>query len=156
MKLTIIPSEKAIIKDGVGYDSIEQDLSWIPANVYAVQWDGSKGEIEYTDKDNEAITELGIYAQASTDFDNEKIRIEEAAKAAEDALPYEALFREVRNSQLKDCDWTVTVDSPLTNAKQTEWKTYRQALRDLPSNKTGTWRELYSDRSHSDWPTQPT
>jgi len=36
-----------------------------------------------------------------------------------------------RNSLLADCDWAVLTDSPLTTAKKTEWKAYRQALRDI-------------------------
>ena len=34
---------------------------------------------------------------------------------------------------LSASDWTVGNDSPLTTAKQIEWKTYRQALRDITS-----------------------
>ena len=36
-----------------------------------------------------------------------------------------------RDKRLAACDWTVLTDSPLTTAKKTEWKTYRQALRDI-------------------------
>lgn len=38
-----------------------------------------------------------------------------------------------RDEKLAACDWTVLTDSPLTTAKKTEWKTYRQALRDITS-----------------------
>lgn len=46
--------------------------------------------------------------------------------------------RETRNELLAASDWTQANDSPLTTAQKTKWKTYRQALRDLPSS--------------SDWP----
>ena len=46
--------------------------------------------------------------------------------------------RETRNELLAASDWTQANDSPLTRAQKTKWKTYRQALRDLPSS--------------SDWP----
>ena len=36
-----------------------------------------------------------------------------------------------RNWLLKDSDWTQFNDSPLSDSKKAEWKTYRQALRDL-------------------------
>lgn len=38
-----------------------------------------------------------------------------------------------RNAKLSKCDWVVLPDSPLTSAQKTEWKTYRQSLRDLTS-----------------------
>lgn len=51
--------------------------------------------------------------------------------------------REERNRKLAECDWTVLTDSPLTTAKKTEWKAYRQGLRELPSAEgfphTMTW-----------------
>lgn len=41
--------------------------------------------------------------------------------------------RKHRNKLLAESDWTQTIDAPLTEEKQTEWATYRQALRDLLS-----------------------
>lgn len=41
----------------------------------------------------------------------------------------------VRNSRkhlLTACDWTQTLDAPLTAEKKAEWAVYRQALRDFP------------------------
>ncbi len=46
----------------------------------------------------------------------------------------EDLFRFERNWRLKMTDWTVLPDSPLSDEKIAEYKTYRQALRDLPAN----------------------
>ncbi|WP_199750779.1 MULTISPECIES: tail fiber assembly protein [Gemmobacter] len=34
---------------------------------------------------------------------------------------------------LSDSDWTQLADAPLTPAKQAQWATYRQELRDIPS-----------------------
>jgi hypothetical protein len=42
--------------------------------------------------------------------------------------------REYRNWLLSECDWTVLPDCKLSAEKITEWKTYRQTLRDLPAN----------------------
>ena len=41
-------------------------------------------------------------------------------------------IRHIRNAMLAECDWTQLPDNQLTDAKKTEWQTYRQALRDLP------------------------
>ena len=45
--------------------------------------------------------------------------------------------RDNRNRLLGESDWTQNRDVVLSN--DTEWKTYRQALRDLPAN-TSDWR----------------
>lgn len=45
-------------------------------------------------------------------------------------------MRIARNDLLAASDWTQMSDSPLTDAKKTEWATYRQALRDFPSSWT--------------------
>jgi hypothetical protein len=56
-------------------------------------------------------------------------------------------LREERTNKLKACDWTQVSDSPLTAEKKAEWATYRQALRDVPSQAT------FPDSI--DWPTEP-
>ena len=50
-----------------------------------------------------------------------------------------------RNSLLAESDWTQNRDVVLSNDE--EWKTYRQALRDLPENTT--------DWTNPTWPTKP-
>ena len=58
--------------------------------------------------------------------------------------------REYRTVHLKNTDWTVGVDSPLSDSKKAEWQTYRQALRDITST--------YPNPSTNDdviWPTAP-
>ena len=43
-----------------------------------------------------------------------------------------ALLRVERNKRLTACDWTQSRDLTLSN--DADWKTYRQALRDLPAS----------------------
>ena len=43
-------------------------------------------------------------------------------------------LREERNKLLVESDWTEFSNSPLSEDKKAEWKTYRQSLRDLPEN----------------------
>ena len=40
-------------------------------------------------------------------------------------------LRDYRNNLLRESDWTQAVDSPLSDSKKAEWKTYRQSLRDI-------------------------
>ena len=59
-------------------------------------------------------------------------------------------IKEKRNRLLQSCDWTVGVDSPLSDSKKAEWQTYRQALRDVPvTNASATSKKTVS------WPTPP-
>jgi len=45
-------------------------------------------------------------------------------------------MRSKRDGLLAQSDWTQLADSPLTEAKQNEWKVYREALRDFPASWT--------------------
>jgi hypothetical protein len=47
-----------------------------------------------------------------------------------------ASLRQRRNSLLSSSDWTVLSDNQLTTTEKTNWKTYRQALRDITENLT--------------------
>tara|TARA_A100001201_G_scaffold49752_1_gene49597 strand:+ start:2262 stop:2675 length:414 start_codon:yes stop_codon:yes gene_type:complete len=137
MKLTIIPDGKIIGIDGTFYENVQQDLSWIPSNVHAVQWSDSSGEIEYNDgTPNQIISELGIYSQAQTDYNNETQRV----AAARD---YWEELRTKRNQLLAETDYLALSDLTLS----TDMRTYRQALRDLPANT--------SDAANPVWPTKP-
>ena len=53
----------------------------------------------------------------------------------------------MRGILLRESDWTQFTDSPLSDAKKNEWKTYRQNLRDLPATE--------SDPQNPTWPTIP-
>ena len=50
----------------------------------------------------------------------------------EAAEPFK-LLREERNRRLAECDWIVTKNAEYGYNISKEWRTYRQALRDLPS-----------------------
>ena len=60
---------------------------------------------------------------------------------------YIGALRHYRDTLLRESDWTQFTDSPLTDSKKTEWKTYRQALRDLPATE--------SDPENATFPTKP-
>ena len=65
-----------------------------------------------------------------------------------EAFKLEMDIRDVRgnrNRLLAESDWTQNRDVVLSN--DTEWKKYRQALRDLPENTT--------DWTNPPWPTKP-
>lgn len=74
-------------------------------------------------KDQVGLTEAGY-------VEYHEPQVEPAHTAEEVAMG----IRNLRNLLLSQSDWRVMPDSPLTTAKKTQWKTYRQALRDLPAN----------------------
>ena len=69
----------------------------------------------------------------------------------------EILLRIQRDALLNQSDWTQGSDSPLSNSKKDEWKTYRQSLRDL--HKTANPKlddtKLLLDMSSVTFPTKP-
>jgi hypothetical protein len=86
MKLVIIPIDGAVYVDGFSYS--ELDLSFCPSDVHALQWNVSKGWVEFKDNDegikpnNQTITELPAWAlQAKAKWDEVKAA-EEAARLA--------------------------------------------------------------------------
>ena len=74
------------------------------------------------------------------------------ATAAEQEVAYKAMkdaeqaerVRADRNSKLADCDWTQVADSPVD---KTVWATYRQTLRNIPTQVGFPW--------NINWPAQP-
>ena len=76
----------------------------------------------------------------------------EDATAAEQEVAYKARkdaeqaksVRDDRNKRLTETDWTQVADAPVDKAA---WATYRQALRDVPSQAGFPW--------DIQWPTQP-
>ena len=60
---TVIKADTAIYKDGFGVEGC--DMSGLPDDFWALQWDGSKGHIEWT-VPTKANTELTASSQIKT------------------------------------------------------------------------------------------
>ena len=58
--------------------------------------------------------------------------------------------RNLRNNLIRDTDWMAGSDVNMTD----EWRTYRQALRDLPANSTPSLDEN-NELTGVTWPTKP-
>ena len=69
-----------------------------------------------------------------------------------DAAEPMRLLREERNRLLAETDWMSFSDSPTMTD---DWKTYRQTLRDLPSNASPKLNE-FGFLTNVTWPTKPT
>ena len=70
--------------------------------------------------------------------------MDDEAKASLDAQQAKNV-REDRNKRLAECDWTQLIDSP--EADKAAWATYRQALRDVPTQTGFPWEVQ--------WPNKP-
>ena len=62
-------------------------------------------------------------------------------------------LREKRNQLLAETDWTQIGDVVLANKE--EWKTYRQALRDLPSVSVDAAYDVAGNLINVEYPTKP-
>jgi len=58
--------------------------------------------------------------------------------------------RQIRDMKLVMCDWTQFNDSPLSVSERSQWTTYRQSLREVPSTNTGA-----TSLDDILWPTEP-
>jgi hypothetical protein len=77
-------------------------------------------------------------------FTGETAAADEAAYKARKDAERAVGVRQIRVEKLQECDWTQLADSPVN--KET-WATYRQSLRDVPSQEGFPWTIT--------WPTQP-
>ena len=66
------------------------------------------------------------------------------------------LLRVERNQKLVDTDWVVLRSNETGVAVSNSWKTYRQALRDLPETQSPNLTNTgYLDYTSFTWPTKP-
>ena len=120
-------------------------------NIFTV-YDLTTGEIDHSTTTVAEINEVGLQEgqgiiEGSYQANEFIITDGEAVVRTDNTLE---ILRLKRDALLTESDWTQVNDSPLTDAKKAEWATYRQALRDLPSQ--------YSDNENINdvvFPTQP-
>jgi hypothetical protein len=140
MKLSIIPIDGTVVKDGIPFIKLKFETCNIPSNINALQWNGHEGWIEDISPlvQNQKITELPDWANQCLVLWEEQFMspevIEELAMQDDAPLTNEQklqLIRAERNNRLFASDWTQLQDS---NVNKELWATYRQELRDLPEN----------------------
>ena len=112
---------------------LRPDSSW---NLTGTEYSG----LEWLDSSTTKPTETEI---------NNKISELDSAEAMR-------LLREERNQLLSETDWVVARSTETGVAIPNDWKTYRQALRDLPSSSSPSLDEYYNlNFSSVTWPTKP-
>ena len=88
------------------------------------------------------ITKEGRFPLTEEELQEYNAKNSEWAAGADDRAAVE--IRTERDAKLTQSDWTQVIDAPIDQAA---WATYRQALRDIPSQ-TGFPNEIT-------WPTEP-
>lgn len=111
-----------------------RSLGWLPWRVVEVPGDiltGSTIDIQPTEivetQTRRNKTEQEIADEQQAQFDRQSSEV-----------------RDDRNRRLAACDWTQLSDAPVDNLA---WATYRQALRDVPSQSGFPWNVV--------WPIEP-
>ena len=159
MKFQLIPSDKLISIDGKCLDIIRSDMSWIPSNIHVVNWDSdnSIGEIQYNNGDsNIVINELGIYSKIEETFNEELRLIQKEEEEFAKTIDWTDGLRNRRDRLLYKSDWIIIRAKERGTNIPTAWKTYRQALRDLPDNVAQTHHKMMVlNKHHQFWPTPP-
>jgi hypothetical protein len=134
MRLTIIPSDTAVYKDGVVYDHLS--MSAVPLDVHALQWFDVSGWVEFKgNSPNQDITELPAWA-------NTCLEEWEAADYAHKHPPPPPPPTAEENKQnavnlLAQTDWTALPDvaDPLKSnpylANANAFNDYRNAVRQI-------------------------
>ena len=113
--------------------SLKPKAQW---NLIGLDYSG----LEWSDK---------IQTQPTEDEVNAKIAELETAE------PFR-LLREERNKLIAETDWTQLKDISLDSIREKNWKDYRQALRDLPSNSTPNLDNNGNlNMSSVNWPDKP-
>jgi len=127
----------AEILDGYGYDVVLNGASATVTAPYGVSVRDGVEQI-----DGQWFTKF-VAGPVFADNDEQTAAEQETEYRAGVDAKVATGVRQDRDKRLAACDWTVLTDSPLTTAKKTKWKTYRQALRDISSAEgfphTMTW-----------------
>ena len=113
-------------------------------------------EIEFNSSFKKIVGAKGDQAVMSSDPSTFGVTWDQVKTKYDELVSAEPLkiLREERNKRLAETDWTQGRDVTLSN--DTDWKTYRQALRDLPS-KTTPELDSYGELNMLtvNWPTKP-
>jgi hypothetical protein len=134
MKLTIIPVDGTVSKDGIGYINLDLSSCAIPSNVRALQWQETKGWLEFWDQDNQDITTLPSWTNCC-------LAVWTVANTPKPPVPPTAEDnKETAISLLQQTDWTTIPDvsDPTKSnpylANTNDFVTYRNAVRQYAVN----------------------
>jgi|TARA_B100000900_G_scaffold381398_1_gene367803 hypothetical protein len=104
---------------------------------------------------NRSSSGVAEFSTDPNDFGVTWTQIKNKMDEMDNAAPGVAL-RTQRDQYLKETDWVVTKAMETGTSVPTNWKTYRQALRDLPASSSPKLLANGNlDKSSISWPTKP-
>ena len=116
---------------------IDALMSLVPGAGYVLQGDGT---LIWMDESITQPTDSAIDAEVTRLTNAEPMR----------------LLRIERDKRLTDCDWIITMHKELGTNIPAAWKTYRQALRDMPASASPSLDANGKlDSTSVTWPTEP-
>ena len=163
--VTVVPGDRLIIVDSVPivFESPFSVQPHGPGEMHALQWNGTSGHIEWED-DYNWVLEAEAYEEEVAPYvalwqaeaaRREKVAAEaEAARLAEynsAAARFERLRAE-RDRRIAATDYLLMPDYPLAENSRTAVQSYRQALRDLPTQEGAPWD---GGGEATPWPAMP-
>ena len=159
-RVTVVPDDRLIIVDGYAlcFDYTSPD------GMHALQWDGKSGHTEWINGPNQALAPEDydtLVAPYVTAWEQEQNRLEQTAAEAEAARLAEfnseggrfERLRAERDRRLAETDYLLMPDYPLSEGQRTVLQSYRQSLRDLPSQEGAPWD---GGGEETPWPEIPT
>lgn len=162
MKITVVIPDKTVVVDGVGYTVAMPSVAEAEA-LYSIVWDGEQGEADRNNGTAPVKLTREDYGRLVYPYylawQNAKGAADKEAEIAEEASwamynSPEALWhrlRKERNKRLAETDYVFAPDYPaLTSESLGAVKSYRQALRDLPSQPGAPWTD-----ETVPWPDKP-
>ena len=119
-----------------------------PDEVKTVDYSGEDYEIHEVDIDVAGLTASGHIEGNNyhLSWDGSSVSADDDAKATYQTAEKWKNIRSERDALLSDTDWIVTKAKETGTNIATNWKTYRQALRDVPEQ---------TDPDDITWPTKP-
>ena len=121
------------------YDKLDALDTLKPNSLW--QWQG-------TDYSGLSWVDSGQTKPTESEIDAEVTRLDNAEPMR--------LLRIESDRRLTACDWIITMHKELGTNIPAAWKTYRQALRDLPASASPSLDSNYNlDSTSVTWPTEP-
>lgn len=128
MKLTIIREDRAVYKNNVCYFPL--DMSTVPVDVHALQWNADSGHIEFINRPNEHISALPTWANTCL---AEWEAADYVAKNPPPPTPEEliATCKLIAKQKLEATDYVELLDVSTLLINKSEFTQYRTAVRAL-------------------------
>ena len=143
MQLSVVFVDKIITIDNISvifederkliFDSLVEELGH--SNFWAIQWNGSSGEIEYNDGKSNTFFEDESLLLPYVNLHNEEINLitNESVKDLLDQDPV-IFAKERRKTKFARWNWLIERASSGGKPLSQEWKDWFQTLRDLPDD----------------------